>query len=29
MDEVSNDVVISLHENDDYPTIIIYDGYLE
>lgn len=29
MDEVSNDVVISLYENDDYPTIIIYDGYLE
>ena len=29
MDEVSNDVVISLYENDNYPTIIIYDGYLE
>ena len=29
MDEVTNDVVISLYENDDYPTIIIYDGYLE
>ena len=29
MDEVTNDVVISLYENDNYPTIIIYDGYLE
>ena len=29
MNEVDNDVVISLYENDDYPTIIIYDGYLE
>ena len=29
MDEVTNDVVISLYENDDYPTIIICDGYLE
>ena len=29
MDEVSNDIVISLYENDNYPTIIIYDGYLE
>ena len=29
MNEVDNDVVISLYENDNYPTIIIYDGYLE
>ena len=29
MNEVDNDVVISLYENDNYPTIIIYDGHLE